>query len=166
MTLYEINAAIGEAIERVLGSVDPETGEVNEADANALEELRAAKDEKLDNIGAYIKNLDAEADALAAESKKLADRAAAKKRHSERLKRYVGDYLLAEETYKYETTRVAYSFRTSTAVEISNESLLPKKYFAKKVEYKPDKKAIKAALDAGQKVRGAEIVKKNNLQIK
>lgn len=68
MNLFEINAAIEDAIERMLDSVDPETGEVNEEDAKALEELQAAKKDKLDNIGAFIKNLQAEAEALSEEA--------------------------------------------------------------------------------------------------
>lgn len=166
MTLYEINDAIAQAIEKMLNSVDPETGEVNEEDAKALDELREAKEEKLDNIGAFIKNLDAEVTALTEEAKKLIARAESKKRTIDRLARYVADTLLADGLTRYETTRVAYSFRRSESVAILNEQDIPKKYLAKKVTFAPDKKAIKAAIEAGLKVRGAQIVEKQNLQIK
>ena len=60
MTLFEINEQIQKAIE--LG-FDPETGEI--LDASALEQLQIDRDEKIENICLYIKDLTAEAKALA-----------------------------------------------------------------------------------------------------
>ena len=166
MTLYEINAAIEAAIERMLESVDPETGEVNEQDARALDELQEAKKEKLDNIGAYIKNLTAEVAALKEEADKLKARAKSKENHIDRLKQYVADSMQAEGVTKVETTRVAFSFRPSVAVNITNEEAIPKQYLTEKITYSPNKTAIKKALDAGEVIEGAVLEHRQNLQIK
>ena len=68
-------------------------------------------------------------------------------------------------TQSFETARVRISFRKSTATEI-NAELLPKKWNVKKITYTPDKAAIKAALLAGESIKGAQLVERQNIQIK
>lgn len=166
MTLYEINAAIGDAIEALFSAVNEETGEVDEEKLKALEQLKEDRAEKLDNIGAYIKNLTAEVEALKQESAALKERADAKAKKIERLKTYVTDNMLSQCETKFESKRVVFSFRKSEQVEISDDAALPKKFLVKKVEFKPDKVAIKKALKGGAKVKGAKLVEMQNLQIK
>ena len=166
MTLYEINREIGLAIEALFSSVDEETGEVNQEAAEALDQLKEARDVKLDNIGAFMKNLNAEADAIASEINALKERLDRKKKEYDRLKRYVENCMQFDGQTVFESARVRFSFRKSTAVEIKDENLLPKKFLVKEIKFKPDKTAIKEALNNGQKVRGAEVVTRNNLQIK
>ena len=57
--------------------------------AAKIDELQNSRMEKLDNIGAYIKNLIAEKDALETEAKNLTARAKVKENEIERLKNYV-----------------------------------------------------------------------------
>ena len=64
MNLYEINEAL-------YGCVDEETGEI--IDAEKLEALSLAFDEKVENIALWIKNLLADAAAIKAEKLKLYD---------------------------------------------------------------------------------------------
>ena len=59
-SLYEINEAI-------LSCIDLESGEI--IDEAALEALQMQRDEKIENVGLWIKNLVAESSALAAEIK-------------------------------------------------------------------------------------------------
>lgn len=47
-----------------------------------------------------------------------------------------------------------------------DEDLLPKKYFAKKVELKPDKTTLKELLKSGKKIKGAELIRTEKLVIK
>jgi len=165
MTLYEINEQIKDALNRLFESADEETGEVSVDAMQELEDLKAAREEKLDNIGAYIKNLEAEAKAISDEMSALKERLDSKTRKIERLRNYVSWDLLNNGEKNFETARVAFSFRKSTSVKV-DEDKLPKKYFVKKVTYSPDKKEIRKALDEGIAVKGAELVEKQNLQIK
>ncbi len=57
------------------------------------------------------------------------------------------------------------SYRKSVAV-IVMESLLPKKWFNRKVTETPDKLRIKAALDEGKVIKGAGLETRYNIQIK
>ena len=60
MTIFDIDEAI-------LNLVDEETGEV--VDIEALEALEMERDKKVSNIACWIKQLDAEAEAIKAEKK-------------------------------------------------------------------------------------------------
>lgn len=61
MTLFEINKAILD----FQFEVDEETGEL--LNAQALDDLQMARDEKIEGVGLWIKNLNAEAAAVKAE---------------------------------------------------------------------------------------------------
>lgn len=56
------------------------------------------------------------------------------------------------------------SFRNTTAVNITDETLIPAQFI--KVETSPDKAAIKKALQSGILVEGTELVTNRNLQIR
>ena len=151
MTLYEIN-------EEITNCIDPETGEV---DAEKLEALEMLRDEKIEGIALWIKDLKAEAEALKAEKQAFEKRQQAAEKKAESLKNYLTGYLNGE---KFKTTKCAVSFRKTQSVNIINVMDVPPMYV--NVEIKPDKNAIKAALKEGKKVSGAELVESTSCQIK
>ena len=167
-SLYEIDKSVLAAIHAVYSKVDPDTGEILDAsainDLKELDALRLERKTKLENIACYIKNLEADADAIAAESKKLTDRAKRKKSRAQSLRKYITNSMITAGEFEVETLRVALSFRKSEAVEIPDESVISHKFC--NVTYKPDKKTIKEALKNGKRVRGATLVVNQNLQIK
>lgn len=157
MNLYELNKAIADFDLEI----DEETGEVLNADD--LDQITLARDEKIENIALWVKDLLAEADAIKAEEQALAKRRKQAENKADWLKRYVAQALEGE---KFKTPRVAISYRTSEAVEILDEDLIPEEFLMIKTEYKPDKKAIKDELKVGGEVEGAVLVKRTSLQIK
>lgn len=165
-SLYEIDRTIESILERMFAEVDEETGEVSQGILDELDQMQAARAEKFDNIGAYIKNLEAEAAAIKTEMNNLKERLESKLRHVERLKEYVANSLLSNGEKKMETPRVAFSFRSSERVEIIDKDQIPKKYMVKKVTFDPDKTEIKNMLKSGHKIKGCELVQRQNLQIK
>lgn len=58
MKLYEINQAIQDVLDGY-EVIDPETGEI--MGFGSLDELQMMREEKLENIGCYIKSLKADA---------------------------------------------------------------------------------------------------------
>ena len=165
MHLYEINTEIDKAIETMMANVDPETGEVRQEDLDKLGDLQLARDEKLDNIGAYMKNIASDIDALKNEEKALEARLKVKENELENLKAYVGMILNGE---KFESSRVRFSFRKSNAVVIDEAYIenIPSEYLIAQ-DPKIDKKALKADIEAGKDLDGiAHIEEKQNLQIK
>lgn len=165
MTLYEINDQIMAVLGRMAEETD-ENGEFEDFLVDELEALQMARDEKLEAIGCYIKNLDAECEALKAEIKNLKDRLDKKIAKSERLEEYVKHDLLFHGDTKKEFTRVVFSFRKSTLVSITSLDDVPEEYGTVKSEFVVDKKKISAAIKSGETVPGAELVEKQNLQIK
>ena len=151
MALYEIN-------EEITNCIDPETGEV---DAEKLEALEMLRDEKIEGIALWIKDLKAEAEALKAEKQAFEKRQQAAEKKAESLKNYLTGYLNGE---KFKTVKCTVSFRKTQSVNIINVMDVPPMYV--NVEIKPDKNAIKAALKDGKKVSGAELVESTSCQIK
>lgn len=153
-SIYEIDRAIIECI-------DFETGEI--LDEDQLERLQIERDDKIENVACFIKNLNADIKALKEEEQSLAERRKAKENKVEQLKKYLAGAL---NNTPFESTRARIGFRRSTAVEIVDEAIIPKKYLNKEVVVKVDKKAIGEALKQGVSVKGAELKENFNIQIK
>ena len=152
MKLYEIDEAI-------LACVDPETGEVDE---DRLNGLMIARNEKLEGIAMWIKNLNSDIADLKAEEHAFAERRRKKEEKVESLKNVLGRYLNGQ---KFETTKVLCSFRKSQKVEISDITKIPDDYL-KYSQPTADKAAIKAAIKDGLTIDGAELVDSVTMSIK
>ena len=143
-TLYEISADFLAALDAI--EVDPDTGELLNADQ--LDALSAAFDEKAEATALYIKNLTAFVGDVKAEEDALAERRKTAEKRVARLKDLLASSMLSVGRDKVETARTKISFRKSTLTT------------------KPDKTAIKKAIQAGQAIAGAALVENQNLQIK
>lgn len=168
-SLYELNNGIIELLENGfnLACVDLETGEIDMEKAAAyLEQLQLERSEKVENIALFIKNLESDAAKIKEEEKSLKARREQKERKAERLREYLKTSMLALGDTKFETARVALSFRASKAVVIDNMETLDKAYITEKITYQADKTAIKKAIESGATVAGARIEENQNLQIK
>ena len=153
MRLYEIDEAI-------LSCIDTETGEI--LDADKLNALQIEREEKLENVALWIKDLTAEAAALKAEKQAFADRQKAAENKAESLKKWLTEALAGE---KFKTTRVAVSFRKTKSVQVEDIWKLDDS-FVKYAEPTPDKAAIKKAIEAGQEVAGATLVENVSISVK
>lgn len=163
MKLFDIDARLAACVKlNDTQAVDTETGEV--IDLEAIAALEMERGEKLENVGCWYKQLLAEADALKAQKNIFAEREKAKRNKAESLKTFLTDYLDGK---KFETDKVAMSFRKSEAVEFDRQYLLcvPDEYLKFKAP-ELNKTAVKKAIKAGESVPGCELVVKNNLQIK
>lgn len=161
MNLYEIDQAI-------LALVDPETGEI--LDYEAFCELKMAKEEKIEGMALWHKNLTAEAAAIRAEEISLASRRKSLEKKAESLKQYLAELLSGS---KFSTARVACSFRKTKSVEILDEAAfiqeMQESQHFEYLKYSPptvNRTEITNAIKAGQTVPGAQLIEKNNLSIK
>lgn len=161
MNLYWVDNAIYKLYDEF---VDPETGEITDPDAFAerYAELEISREEIIENTLLLYKNCIADAAAIAEEIKVLKERKDAIERKAERFKTDASDALGGE---KFQTAKVAVSWRKSTAAEV-DESLCPEEYITTKVTTAPDKKAITAALKAGQEIPGCKLVERMNMSVK
>lgn len=160
-SLYEINSLIAN-YEMVF---DPDTGEwLNESD---LDSLNLAREEKIESICLWIKNLRAEASAIKDEEKNLADRRKAKEAKADRLEEYVSSNLQGK---PFETSKVKVTFRKSESVEILNEDAVPDSFLDIKVVRQPMKaeikKRLKEAEAKGEEIPWARLNVKQNMNMK
>ena len=159
MTLYELMTGYKDFLSAV------ENGDIPEdAIADTLEAIEASIDDKIDNTACVIKVLEAEEAAIKAEEERLAKRRKAKEKARERVKAYLSEMILAMGKTEFESPRNKLSFRKSEETVCDNK-VLDFKWMRKKETYEPDKVAIKNAILNGEKIPGAEIVVKQNLQI-
>jgi outer membrane murein-binding lipoprotein Lpp len=153
MTLYEID-------QKLLDCIDLETGEI--LNEERLNELQMERNEKLEKVALWIKELNAEADALKDEKQAFADRQKAAENKAESLKKWLADALAGE---KFKTTKVMVSFRKTKNVEVTDIFALDENY-VKYSEPTADKAAIKKAIEAGEIVKGAQPVEGTSISIK
>lgn len=153
MKLYEIDQAI-------VDLVDNETGEI--IDIEMFDSLQMERDEKIESIALYIKDLKAEAEALKAEKLAFAERQKVAENKAESLKNYLA-YALKGQAFK--STKAVVSFRKTQQVDIPDIYKLDEN-FLKYAEPTADKTAIKEAIKAGQTVKGATLIENTNVIIK
>lgn len=152
-TLYEID-------EEILNCVDMETGEI--IDVERLGQLQLAREDKVEGIALWIKNLLSDVDAIKSEEEKLAQRRKANENKAKNLKEYLSKFLNGQ---KFETPKVSISYRKSESVEVTDLSKLDDDYL-KFAEPTVDKTKVKKALKAGTVLQGVSLVENQNIQIR
>ena len=156
MTLYELDKAIADFELEV-----NEDGEVLNIDE--LDELQLAREQKIEGISLWVKNLEAEKEAVKHEKDNFADR---EKRLGKKIDSLKGYLTYALNGQKFSTPKVAVSFRKSESVLVKDDYLVPDEYCNITVVRKPDKKVLKDALKKGAEIMGVELVEKQNVSIK
>ena len=152
-TLYEID-------EEILNCVDMETGEI--IDVERLGQLQLAREDKVEGIALWIKNLLSDVDAIKSEEGKLAQRRIANENKAKNLKEYLSKFLNGQ---KFKTPKVSISYRKSESVEVTDLSKLDDDYL-KFAEPTVDKTKVKKALKAGTVLQGVSLVENQNIQIR
>lgn len=153
MKLYEIN-------QEILACIDMETGEIIAPEK--LEALLMDKHEKLRNIAFVALNAAADAKAYEEQEKKFA----ARKRSAKATVEWAKATLAAElGGKKMKEAEFTISYRKSEAVEVADEAAVPDEFRIPQPD-KIDRAALKAALKNGAVIAGAQIVERQNIQIK
>jgi hypothetical protein len=153
MKLFEIDEALQECF-------DAETGEIT--DITRFEDLQLEREQKLENIACWIKNLEADAEALKAQKMAFAERQKETENKAERLRNYL-QYALQNTNFK--TVNVEVKFRKTQKVEVPDVYKLDEN-FLKYSEPTADKTAIKKAIQDGQAVEGATLIENISMSIK
>lgn len=152
--LYELTAAL-ESFEL---DIDEETGEITNVDD--LDQLQIQRDEKVENVALYIKNLLSDAEAYKKEKESFAKKERQAKRKADNLKQYLARNLNGE---KFKSDRVTIGYRKSESVSILDITALPEDL--QRVDISADKMAIKKRLKAGETIPGAVLEIKEGITI-
>jgi hypothetical protein len=158
--LYHIDQelqAINEELMAAQGELTPEL-------ENKLVITKAELAEKSVNYAMVILNNQADSQAIETEIKRLKALKDAIDSTTDKLKEAVSNAMLMHDLTEVKSPLVKMTFRKSKSVHITDENELDASFF----EYKRtvNKTAIKKAIESGELVAGAELIEKDNLQIK
>ena len=163
MKLFEIVKEIAACVKREDSDdfVNVESGEI--IDTEALDALKLERDVKIENIGKWILNLEADEKALAEQEKRFKERKDAAKRKKESLKNYLA-FILNGKNFK--CTACEMKFRASEAVVFNGDmATVPQEYLRYK-EPELDKAKLKKALTAGEVIDGFALESRQSLTVK
>lgn len=179
LSLYDIDYRL-KMLEEL--NVDITTGEIlSDSEFNKLfDEIQMDLQSKIENTICFAKSLEAEAEAIKAEEKKLTERRKAKENLSERLKKRINDYITWQFTdeegnvdmvglnkFKFDSPKAYISYRKSEKVNVLDAEKLPSEFVTVKTETKPNLAEIKKAIKNGADFSGvAELTTNLNMQIK
>jgi hypothetical protein len=138
-----------------LAQIDPETGEVPAAAVEQLDALAVPLGDKAMAYRIADGRLRGDEDALRKLAGQITDRARAAAAARERLNARM-QYALEQLGHAIKAPGVTAYLQPSSAVEITGD--VPDEFVTVKVERVPNKRAIKAALEAGQQLPFARLV--------
>lgn len=162
--LYEINKDIEDLINAV---TDPDTGEVTDMDA--LDDLFLERDQKIESVILFRKDVIAEKNAIGAEIAELEKRYNCLAKTADGLDGYIEKALGGQ---NFKTARCEVKHRKSESVEVDPEfcrwaiASLKCELVTQKYTSAPNKAEIKKALKAGEDLLYCRIVENDNLIIK
>ena len=160
MKLYEIDQGLRALWDKII----EQDGELTEEDAQALDELEVAKDEKVKGYGLIIRETVSEIARVKAETERLNKIGKAMQNKVDWLTSRLSGFMHEHQINEFKSLEVNITFRNSKSLYIADGTKLAKKWL--KVETKPDRQAIKDFINAGGKVKGCSIVENSNIQIK
>lgn len=151
----------------LINLIEDNGGEVDAEILSMLELNESNFNEKAVSYSNVIKVFENDESIIDAEIKRLQEM---KKRKTKAKEAFEGKLVEAMNQFgvnKIETPTRKLSFKKSEAVEILDESLIPTEYkdFVP-AQFVVSKTVIKNAIKAGNEVPGAQLITKNNLQIK
>lgn len=167
MALYKIDDAIRSVAQLV------EDGEIEAADAaDTLESLNLERDAKLESVGCWLKELDAEATALDAEIRSLKSRRDAKQKCAERVSEFLVRAL--SDRGRFESPRIRLALKsTPPAVKIDDDGRFREwarenapALLRTKVSEEPDRTAIKDYIRNGNTITGVSLAGGVRLEVK
>ena len=134
--------------------------------ADTLEALEDAIEVKAENTAKVIKQLEANAEMLANESRRLSERKSAIENNVRNLKSYLQDQLdkCGKTKIKGEIFTVAIQ-NNPQSVDVLDESLIPSTYFIQQAP-KLDRKELLTHLKAGEEIAGVTIKQTKSLRIR
>ena len=158
----------------IIPDIDAYRRDLQEAWFDTLDGLEEEFEVKAESIGAYIKELRAESDALRAEEASLSRRRKVKDRQIEWLKGYLLENMAAIGRAKIDRPKAVMSVRNNPeSVEFDNEEQFIRLCIARdQHEYlryrEPElnKTAVKKALQSGGVVDGARLIRTKSLMVK
>lgn len=161
MKLYELTSQHHNALSELAElDLDQETIE------NTLEGLRGDLEVKCKSVAAFIMNREAEINAVKEAAKKLSERASKESKALERLTEYLRFNMEANDITEIRSPELILKIKKNPPkVIIDDEFSIEKRFLVKKTTESPDKKAIKKAIQYGEKLDWVRLESSTSLSI-
>lgn len=160
MTLYELTDAMAQLED--MDDIDPQTL------ADTLEGLQMELDEKLLNIGRWVRNLEAEATGIKSEEERLYKKRKAMENRAASLKEFVRQAMIAVDKRKVSDGVITWGIQNNPArVELKPDAEIPHEWCTHNPEtWVPDKNLIGQALKGGNALPFAELVQEQGVRLR
>ena len=123
--------------------------------------------DKAENSGRLIRSWESDAKALKNEEEHLANKRKAIENRIKSLKGYLQDNMERMGEKKIKTDLFSFNIQNNPAsLKLTDEKLIPEKYYTVETSRKYDNKAIKDDLKAGKVINGAELKTSQSLRIR
>lgn len=133
---------------------------------DTLDSLTDAIEDKAENIAKLIKTVDAEAEALKVEEKRLSDRRRALENRSKGLKDYLQSNLETAGLKKLKGKLFSFTIQSSNpSLWVSEGAKIPRAFLIKQPD-KVDNKGLIEALKSGKKIKGTQLIQGESLRIR
>lgn len=151
MTLYEMSSAAHQLYDLL------ESGEIDEQTVlDTMESIGAS--EKLESYIHVQRQLESEIAGFEAEIKRMQERKAVLENHVKRLKQAQVEFMQATNQKKATAGTFTLTMRENKSCEIEDEALIPLEFMVEiPASFRPDKKAMLAAMKNGEKISGAKL---------
>jgi DNA gyrase/topoisomerase IV subunit A len=146
--------------------IEDNEGEITPEIETALQLTSDNFQEKALSYGLVVKHFDDQAEIIEKEIERLSKILTQAKKRKELFKQTLSDAMQQFGVEKIETPTLKLSFRKSESIELTDESKVPFAYVEEKVVKTISKTKIKEDIKQGLQVPGAQLVTKQNLQIK
>ena len=158
MNLYDLTGNYKKVYEMDL---DDETWQ------DTLESIDSAIEQKADGLMYVIRDLEVDVVGLKEEEARLKKKREVAERKIKRLKQYLQDNMETVGKTKFKTQLFSYNIQNNPAsLKLTDEKLIPQKYYTVETSRKYDNKAIKDDLKAGKVINGAELKTSQSLRIR
>ena len=148
----------------------PESGFDEQTIADTLEGLQGALVVKGQNVAAYCLNLEAEAEAVEAVAKRVAERAKIMRSRADSLRWYLYTNMKKAGIIEIKANDGSFTAKLKTnppAVEIAPDVILPIEFTRLiPARTEPDKAKLKEAIKDGRQIEGVRLVQGDRLEIK
>jgi hypothetical protein len=164
LSLYHLAAEHAAMVARLMAAQDDE-----KAIADTIEAESYPIEQKCQNIGYAIRNLEATVDAIKNAERDMADRRKRLERQVERLKEYTKSNMIVAGIRRVATPHFEVAVVDNPeSVDVFDARQVPSDFMRtpEPPEAMPDKSAIKAALQKGDNVPGCRLVRGQRLSVK
>ena len=161
LKIYNIPAVLRQAFESI--EVDPETGEILNADA--LESVEMAATEKIAHVARYIREMESNLAGMKEAKAAMDRRIKSQQRQIDWFKANAKAGMIALQAESIEDGDIVVKFHKSSSLIIDDDSIIPSDFVTIITDKKIDKREITKAIKAGTDVPGVHIEVRQNLVI-